>query len=36
MAEGEYSLLQTQCMDRRIGTYEILQQEIAAWQARRN
>jgi hypothetical protein len=28
--------LQTQCLDRRIGTSEILQQEIAAWQARRN
>ena len=36
MAEGEFSVLQSQCLDRRIGPSEALQQEIAAWQARRN
>ena len=36
MAEGEFSVLQNQCLDRRIGNSEFLQQEIAAWQARRN
>jgi hypothetical protein len=36
MAEGEFSALQTQCLDRRIGAAEVLQQEAAAWQARRN
>ena len=36
MAEGELSVLQHQCLDRRIGTVEFLKQEIAAWQAERN
>lgn len=36
MAEGEFSVLQQQCLDRRIGDSEILKQEIAAWQAQRN
>jgi hypothetical protein len=36
MAEGEFSVLQNQYLDRRIGTSEVLQQEIAAWQVRRN
>jgi hypothetical protein len=36
MAEGEFSALQTQCLDRRIDAAEVLQQETAAWQARRN
>jgi len=36
MAEGELSVLQRQCLDRRIGTVEFLKQEIAAWQAERN
>jgi hypothetical protein len=36
MAEGEFSVLQNQCLDRRIGDSEFLQKEIAAWQARRN
>jgi hypothetical protein len=36
MAEGEFSVLQTQCLDRRIGTPEVLKQEISAWQAQRN
>ena len=36
MAEGEFSVLQSQCLDRRIGTSEILQREVAAWQAQRN
>jgi transposase len=36
MAEGEFSILQRQCLDRRIATPEVLQQEIAAWESRRN
>lgn len=36
MAEGELSVLQRQCLDRRMGTVEFLKQEIAAWQAERN
>jgi transposase len=36
MAEGEFSILQRQCLDRRIATPELLQQEIAAWERQRN
>lgn len=36
MAEGEFSVLQSQCLDRRIGSSEALQQEVVAWQAQRN
>ena len=36
MAEGEFSVLQQQCVDRRIATPEVLQQEIAAWETQRN
>src|SRR5436309_3629604 len=36
MAEGEFSVLQQQCLDRRIATPELLQQETAAWEAQRN
>lgn len=36
MAEGEFSVLQRQCLDRRISDSGILQQEIAAWQIQRN
>jgi hypothetical protein len=36
MAEGEFSVLQRQCLDRRIATSEFLQQEIAAWETARN
>jgi hypothetical protein len=36
MAEGELSVLQRQCLDRRMGTVEFLKQEVAAWQAERN
>lgn len=36
MAEGELSVLQHQCLDRRMATVEFLKQEIAAWQAERN
>jgi hypothetical protein len=36
MAEGEFSVLQRQCLDRRIATAELLQQEIAAWESQRN
>ena len=36
MAEIELSVLSRQCLDRRIGTLAELEQEVAAWQARRN
>jgi hypothetical protein len=36
MAEGEFSILQHQCLDRRIPTPESLRQEIAAWERERN
>jgi transposase len=36
MAEGELSILQRQCLDRRIATVESLCQEIAAWEEERN
>lgn len=36
MAEGEFSILQRQCLDRRIATYETLRHEIAAWEKQRN
>ena len=36
MAEGEFSILQRQCLDRRIATAEVLQQEVAAWESQRN
>lgn len=32
MAEGEFSVLQQQCLDRRIGTAELLKQETAETQ----
>lgn len=36
MAEGEFSVLQRQCLDRRIASSEVLQQEVAAWEDKRN
>jgi hypothetical protein len=36
MAEIELSALNGQCLDRRIPTIDLLQQEIAAWEAHRN
>jgi hypothetical protein len=36
MAEGEFSILQRQCLDRRIATTELLKQEVAAWESQRN
>ena len=36
VAEIEFSALQSQCLDRRIASLEILRQEIAAWQTHRN
>jgi transposase len=36
MAEGEFSILQRQCLDRRIATVESLRHEIAAWEKKRN
>ena len=36
MAEIELSVLNRQCLDRRIADKEVLKQEIAAWEKRRN
>lgn len=36
MAEVEFAVLARQCLDRRIPSAEILQHEIAAWEAARN
>jgi len=36
MAEGEFSVLGQQCLDRRIASSELLVQETAAWEAHRN
>ena len=36
MAEIELGVLARQCLDRRIGALEILEQETQAWQAQRN
>jgi hypothetical protein len=36
MAEGEFSILQRQCLDRRIPNPETLTREVNAWQQRRN
>ena len=36
MAEGEFSVLGRQCLDRRIDSSELLVQETAAWEAHRN
>ena len=36
MAEGELSILQRQCLDRRIATVESLRREIATWERERN
>ena len=36
MAEIEFSVLSRQCLERRIENKEILKQEVAAWEERRN
>lgn len=36
MAEGEFSVLGQQCLDRRIASSQLLTQETAAWEAQRN
>jgi uncharacterized small protein (DUF1192 family) len=36
IAEVELSVLSRQCLNRRIGDWNTLRQEIAAWTARRN
>jgi hypothetical protein len=36
MAEIELSILARQCLDRRIPTAALLQEEVTAWEARRN
>jgi transposase len=36
MAEIEFSILQRQCLDRRLGDESILKQQIASWEKQRN
>ena len=36
MAEGEFSILQRQCLSRRIGDQDVLQREVKAWEHSRN
>jgi DDE superfamily endonuclease len=36
MAEIEFAVVATQCLDRRLGNQEMVRREIAAWEARRN
>lgn len=36
MAEIELSILSRQCLDRRIPNQEVLKNEVAAWQDKRN
>jgi hypothetical protein len=36
MAEIELSVLNRQCLDRRISAQDVLTEEVAAWEKRRN
>jgi hypothetical protein len=36
MAEIEFAMVATQCLDRRLGNQETVRREIAGWEARRN
>ena len=36
MVEIEIGNMNRQCLDRRIGSMDLLQSELAAWEARRN
>lgn len=36
MAEVEFAVLSTQCLDRRLGNVQVVQNEIAAWERKRN
>jgi hypothetical protein len=36
MAEIEFAVVSTQCLDRRVGDQETVRREIAAWETRRN
>jgi len=36
MAETEFSILERQCLDRRLESSELVGQEVGAWEARRN
>jgi hypothetical protein len=36
MAEIEFAVVSTQCLDRRLGDQETVRREIAAWETRRN
>lgn len=36
MAEAEFAVLSTQCLDRRLGHVHVVQSEIAAWERQRN
>jgi hypothetical protein len=36
MAEIEFAVVSTQCLDRRLGDPELVRHAIAAWETRRN
>src|SRR4051812_14609268 len=36
MAESEISIMNSQCLDRRLESQEIIAREVAAWEAKRN
>ena len=36
MAEVEFAVVSTQCLDRRLGDQETVRREIVAWEIRRN
>jgi len=36
IAEAEFAVLSTQCLDRRLGNVQTIQHEIAAWEQQRN
>jgi hypothetical protein len=36
IAEVEFAVLSTQCLDRRLGNVQVVQSEIAAWERQRN
>ena len=36
MAEIEFAVVSTQCLDRRLGTQETVRRAIAAWETHRN
>jgi hypothetical protein len=36
MAESEISIMNTQCLDRRLDSQDIIAKEVAAWESKRN